>query len=83
MGVYEVTQKKDLLTLSLEKLELPMIRGLLTAFDGRVTAGARGQTLLSVRQRDEEKPLDPAAASFCRPWRPSRDKTAASAPQNP
>ena len=58
VGVYEVTQKKDLLTLSLETLELPMIRGLLTAFGGRVTAGAGAKPYLSVTLRGEEKPLE-------------------------
>ena len=58
VGVYEVTQKKDVLTLSLEKLELPMIRGLLTAFDGRVTAGAGAKPYLTVRLQEEEKPLE-------------------------
>ena len=64
VGVYEVTQKKDLLTLSLEKLELPMIRGLLTAFNGRVTAGRRGQTLSvgeAPARRKAPGPAEPAA----------------------
>ena len=58
VGVYEVTQKKDLLTLSLESLGLPMIRGLLIAFDGRVTAGAGAKPYLSVTLRPDEKPLE-------------------------
>ena len=82
VGVYEVTQKKDLLTLSLEKLELPMIRGLLTAFDGRVTAGAGAKPYLSVRLRDEEKPLD-LLQQLLQAMAAIQDKTAASAPQNP
>ena len=40
VGVYEVTQKKDTLVLQVETLDVPMIRGLLVAFNGRVTAGA-------------------------------------------
>ncbi len=39
VGVYEVTQKKDTIVLQLEHLDVPMIRGLLVAFNGRVTAG--------------------------------------------
>ena len=58
VGVYEVTQKKDLLTLALDKLELPMIRGLLTAFGGRVTAGAGAKPYLSITLREGEKPLE-------------------------
>ena len=40
VGVYEVTQKKDTLLLQVETLDVAMIRGLLIAFNGRVTAGA-------------------------------------------
>ena len=58
VGVYEVTQKKDTLILQLESLELPMIRGLLVAFDGRVTAGAGTKPYLSVTLHPEEKPLE-------------------------
>jgi transcription-repair coupling factor (superfamily II helicase) len=58
VGVYEATQKKDVLTLSLETLDLAMIRGLLVAFDGRVTAGAGAKPYLSVTLRQEEKPLE-------------------------
>ena len=58
VGVYEVTQKKDQITLSLEELGLPMIRGLLVAFDGRVTAGAGARPYLSVTLRPDEKPLE-------------------------
>jgi transcription-repair coupling factor (superfamily II helicase) len=58
VGVYEATQKKDVLTLSVETLDLAMIRGLLVAFNGRVTAGAGAKPYLSVTLRQEEKPLD-------------------------
>lgn len=58
VGVYEVTQKKDQIALSLEELGLPMIRGLLVAFDGRVTAGAGARPYLSVTLRADEKPLE-------------------------
>lgn len=57
VGVHEVTQKKDQLTLSLEALDVAMIRGLLVAFGGRVTAGAGAKPYLSVTLRPEEKPL--------------------------
>ena len=53
-----MTQKKDTLILQLESLELPMIRGLLVAFDGRVTAGAGTKPYLSVTLHPEEKPLE-------------------------
>ena len=58
VGVYEVSQRKDVLTLQLEQLDLPLIRGLLIAFDGRVTAGAGAKPYLSVTLRPEEKPLE-------------------------
>jgi transcription-repair coupling factor (superfamily II helicase) len=58
VGVYEVTQKKDVLTLSVEKLDLSMIRGLLSAFNGRVTAGAGAKPYLSITLRSGEKPLE-------------------------
>ncbi len=58
VGVYEVAQRKDVLTLQLEQLDVPMIRGLLIAFDGRVTAGAGAKPYLSVTLRPEENPLD-------------------------
>ncbi|MGN0707273.1 MAG: transcription-repair coupling factor [Faecalibacterium sp.] len=58
VGVYEVTQKKDLLTLQLETLDVPMIRGLLAAFNGRVTAGAGTKPYLTVTLRQDEKPLE-------------------------
>jgi transcription-repair coupling factor (superfamily II helicase) len=58
VGVTEVTQKKDTLTLQLESLELPMIRGLLVAFNGRVTAGAGNRPYLSVTLQPDEKPLE-------------------------
>ena len=82
MGVYEVTQKKDLLTLSLEKLELPMIRGLLTAFDGRVTAGAGAKPYLSVTLRADEKPLD-LLGQLLQAMADIQNKNAGPAPQNP
>ena len=82
VGVYEVTQKKDLLTLSLEKLELPMIRGLLTAFDGRVTAGAGAKPYLSVTLRADEKPLD-LLGQLLQAMADIQSKNAGPAPQNP
>ena len=82
VGVYEVTQKKDLLTLSLEKLELPMIRGLLTAFNGRVTAGAGAKPYLSVTLRADEKPLE-LLSQLLQAMADIQSKTAAPAPQNP
>ena len=57
VGVYEVTQKKDTLMLSLESLDIAMIRGLLLAFNGRVTAGAGAKPYLSVTLQPDEKPL--------------------------
>ena len=50
--------EKDTLTLQLESLELPMIRGLLVAFNGRVTAGAGNRPYLSVTLQPDEKPLE-------------------------
>ena len=82
VGVYEVTQKKDLLTLSLEKLELPMIRGLLTAFNGRVTAGAGAKPYLSVTLRADEKPLD-LLGQLLQAMADIQNKNAGPAPQNP
>ena len=82
VGVYEVTQKKDLLTLSLETLGLPMIRGLLAAFDGRVTAGAGAKPYLSVRLREEEKPLE-LLQQLLQAMAAIQDKTAAPPAQNP
>ena len=82
VGVYEVTQKKDLLTLSLEKLELPMIRGLLTAFNGRVTAGAGAKPYLSVTLRADEKPLE-LLSQLLQAMADIQSKTAAPATQNP
>ena len=58
VGVTEVTQKKDTLVLQVETLDVPMIRGLLVAFNGRVTAGAGSKPYLSVTLRPDEKPLD-------------------------
>ena len=58
VGVYEVTQKKDTLVLQVETLDVPMIRGLLVAFNGRVTAGAGNRPYLSVTLQPDEKPLE-------------------------
>ena len=58
VGVYEVTQKKDTLVLNLETLDLAMIRGLLQAFNGRVTAGAGTKPYLSVVLQPDVKPLE-------------------------
>ncbi len=57
-GVYEVTQKKDVLVLQLDKLELPMIHGLLVAFNGRVVTGAGAKPYLTVTLHKDEKPLE-------------------------
>ena len=57
VGVYEVTQKKDTLLLQVETLDVAMIRGLLIAFNGRVTAGAGTTPYLSVIHQPDEKPL--------------------------
>lgn len=58
VGVYEVTQKKDTLLLQVESLDVSMIRGLLIAFNGRVTAGAGTKPYLSVTLQPDEKPLE-------------------------
>ena len=58
VGVYEVTQKKDTLLLQVETLDVAMIRGLLIAFNGRVTAGAGTKPYLSVTLQPDEKPLE-------------------------
>ena len=58
VGVYEVTQKKDTLLLQVETLDVGMIRGLLIAFNGRVTAGAGTKPYLSVVLQPDEKPLE-------------------------
>ena len=58
VGVYEVTQKKDTLILQVESLDVSMIRGLLIAFNGRVTAGAGAKPYLSVTLQSDEKPLE-------------------------
>ena len=55
---YEVTQKKDTLVLQVETLDVAMIRGLLIAFNGRVTAGAGTKPYLSVVLQPDEKPLE-------------------------
>ena len=44
--------------LNLETLDLAMIRGLLQAFNGRVTAGAGTKPYLSVVLQPDEKPLE-------------------------
>ena len=46
------------LILNLETLDLAMIRGLLQAFNGRVTAGAGTKPYLSVVLQPDEKPLE-------------------------
>ena len=58
VGVYEVTQKKDTIVLNLESLDVPMIHGLLAAFNGRVVAGAGNRPYLSVTLHPDEKPLE-------------------------
>ena len=44
--------------LQVEALDVPMIRGLLVAFNGRVTAGAGSKPYLSVTLQKDEKPLE-------------------------
>ena len=44
--------------LQVETLDVPMIRGLLVAFGGRVTAGAGNKPYLSVTLQPDEKPLE-------------------------
>ena len=84
VGVHEVTQKKDTLTLELESLDVPMIRGLLVAFGGRVTAGAGSKPYLSVTLRPDEKPLEllqgilKAMAEILAPSSPSADTATSS-----
>ena len=51
-------EQKDTLLLQVETLELPMIKGLLVAFNGRVTAGAGNRPYLSVTLQPDEKPLE-------------------------
>ena len=58
VGVYEVTQKKDTLVLQVEQMDLPIIQGLLVAFNGRVVTGAGAKPYLSVTLQKEEKPLE-------------------------
>ena len=58
VSVTEVTQKKDTLVLQLKTLELSMIRGLLVAFNGRVTSGTGSSPYLSVVLQPDEKPLE-------------------------
>jgi transcription-repair coupling factor (superfamily II helicase) len=58
LGVYEVDQKKDTLTLWLSALSLEAIRGMLTEWNGRVVAGAGAKPYLSLALREGEAPLD-------------------------
>ena len=51
-------EQKDTLLLQVEELGLGMIRGLLIAFNGRVTAGAGAKPYLSVTLQPDEKPLE-------------------------
>ena len=46
------------IVLNLEHLDVPMIRGLLVAFNGRVVTGAGAKPYLSVTLQKEEKPLE-------------------------
>ena len=57
LGVYEVTQKKDVLTLWLNELSVEMIRKLLLAWEGRVVPGAGAKPYLSITLHDDEQPL--------------------------
>ena len=58
VGVYEVTQKKDTIVLNLEHLDVPMIRGLLVAFNGRVTAGQAQSLTFRSPCTPTKKPLE-------------------------
>ncbi len=57
LGVYEVTQKKDVLTLWLQDLSVETIRTLLLAWEGRVIPGAGAKPYLSITLHEGEQPL--------------------------
>ena len=57
LGVYEVTQKKDQLTLWLNELSVDMIRNMLQAWEGRVVPGAGAKPYLSITLHEGEQPL--------------------------
>ena len=57
LGVYEVTQKKDVLTLWLNELNVELIRQLLVAWEGRVVPGAGAKPYLSITLHEGEQPL--------------------------
>ena len=58
LGVYEVTQKKDTLTLWVQSLGLEILRGMLTEWGGRVVPGAGAKPYLAITLREGEAPLD-------------------------
>ena len=58
LGVYEVNQKKDTLTLWVEQLTVEVIRGMLQAWSGRVVPGAGAKPYLSITLQEGEQPLD-------------------------
>lgn len=58
LGVHEVTQKKDTLTLQMEAITMPTLRSLLSSFGGRVTVGTGEKPYLAVTLRPDEKPLE-------------------------
>ena len=58
MQIFYCCQNVLLHVLNLENLDVPMIRGLLVAFNGRVTAGAGSKPYLSVTLHPDEKPLE-------------------------
>ena len=57
LDVYEVSQKKDTLTLWVQKLDVAMIRKMLVAWDGRVVPGAGAKPYLAITLHDGETPL--------------------------
>ena len=57
LGVYEVTQKKDQLTLWVNELSVEMIRRMLLAWEGRVIPGAGAKPYLAITLHAEETPL--------------------------
>ena len=57
LEVYEVNQKKDTLTLWVQKLDVAMIRKMLLSWDGRVVPGAGAKPYLSITLHDGEQPL--------------------------
>ncbi len=57
VGVYEVTQKRDTLTLWLDTLTVEMIHRLLTDWSGRLVPGAGAKPYLAITLSEGEEPL--------------------------